>query len=170
MSPLWLKAIPYLATAGLLFGVYSYVHHDGYVEGKNDTQQKWDKETGDRKEAEAKQAQKDLQKALDNQRLINEAEVRKNEDRAKIDKLLADNRALRVRLPKPATMPQADLPAAPSDGAHQAKAGRDILGEAERILGDDRRRTKEIIGECAVDANLARPVIEWSQAQGSKGD
>jgi len=159
-----------LAAAGLLFGVYSYVHHDGYVEGKNDTQQKWDKETGDRKEAETKQAQKDLQKALDNQRLINEAEVRKNEDRAKIDKLLADNRALRVRLPRAATMPQADMPAATGDGTHQAETGRDILGETERILGDDRRRTKEIIGECEVDANLARPVIEWSQAQGSKGD
>jgi len=164
MIALALRLLPYLTVAGLLFGVYSYVHHDGYVEGSDATQQRWDKETHTRKETEAKQAQESLQKALANQRLIAELEVKKNEDRTKIDKLLADNHALRVRLPKPSALPTASLPAATSDSTHPPETSRDILGETERILGDDRRRTQEIIGECEVDANAVRPVVEWAQA------
>lgn len=163
MIALALRLLPYLAVAGLLFGVYSYVHHDGYVEGSNATQQRWDKETHTRKETEAKQAQESLQKALANQRLIAELEAKKNEDRSKIDKLLADNNSLRVRLPKPSAVPATSLPSTTSDGAHPSETGRDILGETERILGDDRRRTKEIIGECEVDTNAVRPVVEWAQ-------
>jgi len=164
MIAIALRLLPYLTVAGLLFGVYSYVHHDGYVEGSNATQQKCDKETRDRKEAEAKQTQESLQEALANQRLINELEAKKNEDRSKIDKLLADNNSLRVRLPKPSAVPATSLPTTTGDGAHPPETSRDILGETERILGDDRRRTKEIIGECEIDANAVRPVVEWAQA------
>ena len=151
MIPLWLKALPYLAGAGLLLGVYSYVHHDGYVEGKNDTQQKWDKE-------KAEQAQAHMQAVVAQQNLDKKREATQHENLAEIDRLRANNHALWLRLPKTTCPP--GLPGTTKNPTTTPRvvhtevstSTQDIIeaaiNEFDRIYSDESLRADRVVEEC----------------------
>ena len=135
MNPFWLKALPYLAGIGLAFGAYFYVHHNGYVEGKNDTQQKWDKE-------KAQQAQTHLQAIVAQQNLDKKREATQHENLNEIDRLRANNHALWLRLPKapcPTGLPTSNPPDDAASGVVHTPVsggGEDPIGRAEQLVND----------------------------------
>ena len=147
MISLLLKAAPYLAAAGLLSGVYFYIHHDGFVEGKNDIQQKWDKE-------KEEQAQAHLKAVLGQQKIDQQRETTQHENLNEIDRLRANNHALWLRLPKtpcPAGLPP-DNPAsdAASGVVHAPVSGgaEQALNEFDRTYSDEALRADQIIERC----------------------
>ena len=152
MNPLLLiRVLPYLAGIGLAFGAYFYVHHNGYVEGKNDTQQKWDKE-------KAQQAQTHLQAIVAQQNLDKKREATQHENLNEIDRLRANNHALWLRLPKapcPAGLPANNQTSDAASGvvhaqvsSSSADSAEQAINEFDRTYSDEALRADQIVERC----------------------
>jgi len=152
MNPLLLiRVLPYLAGIGLLSGVYFYVRHDGFMEGKNDAQQTCDKE-------KTEQAQAHLKEVLAQQNLDKKREATQHENLNEIDRLRANNHALWLRLPKapcPAGLPSTDAPSDAASGVVHAPvsggttdSAEQALNEFDRTYSDEALRADQIVERC----------------------
>lgn len=162
MSILLLRLLPYALGVAALSGVIFGIHHDGYLGGKHEVQQKWDKEKADKTAS-------DLQMVLANQKLIKKLEEVKNVNITEIDRLRANNHALWLRLPKtpcPALLAATSGNAAASAGVvstetetAQGSTGGSVaqsaFDEYERGRNDEAYRADKIVEDC-------RAVVDWA--------
>lgn len=157
MSILLLRLLPYALGLAALSGVIFGIHHDGYLGGKHEVQQKWDKEKTIQTEA-------NLKMVLANQKIITELGVQHAKNQSTIDSLHADVKRLRIILPKATCPAVREITAA--SGVSNSYAGDGSLSTTSQAafdrfttgLADDALEADNVVEKCRV-------IMEWAKSQ-----